>query len=217
MGCKIRNITFPVIKNSDGVRRNHETGVEIVAQQFLDGPVTGYEIRIPALNPYGYTVAAPHVRTLAEARKLATEQAEIIRNAIAEAYDAAAEVLEAEIRETYEEVLAAENAALHQTLQAAVRSVQAGYPGAAAIRLNRVRNHLRGVETMPSDEQAAAELNTARETLPFGTPVTDTVTGVQVRVIDRPIINAENNKVSVGVCYANGARGNRYVTDLRLS
>jgi hypothetical protein len=81
-------ITFPMV--SKNVRRNAETGVEIRK----DG--AEYAIVVPSID--GLT-APRFALTLADARREATAQAEMIREAIADAYDSAAAEADAALAE----------------------------------------------------------------------------------------------------------------------
>lgn len=77
-------ITFPIVKG-EGVRRNAETGIEIVTLDFLGKPTGDYEVRVPALNDYGYRIIR-NVGSLAAARELATARVEVAREAFAQAF-----------------------------------------------------------------------------------------------------------------------------------
>lgn len=71
---------FPLIATTDD-RRNDESGVEIVAQRFFDGPINGYEVRRPAPHKYGYVVVL-HAETLAEAYDEACAQHYAVINGV---------------------------------------------------------------------------------------------------------------------------------------
>lgn len=78
---------FPLI-SKDGDRRNVETGVEIIAERFFDGPVTGYEVRLPVQDRYGYVVIL-NAESLDEAFDEACAQFYAMRQTIEQDHEAA--------------------------------------------------------------------------------------------------------------------------------
>lgn len=189
-------ITFP--SASKGVKRNIETGVEI------HGSRGEYAVVVPSRD---HRIAPRVFRTLAEARVEAITQVEMWREAIADAYDSAAEVLLAEIKETAQDAAPLSNRAFGHTLSAARRSVKAGFLGAAARRLNAARNMLAGVGFV-SDEDADRALADALIRMSIGTTVR-TDRGV-ADVIRHPYIDAETGRVVLPLSFLGKGYGSAY-------
>lgn len=79
MEMATKKISFPI---TDGVRRNAETGVEIVAMEFMGRPTGQYEIRVPDTHRAGYSHAG-YEYSLRDAREAAAERVVEMREAIA--------------------------------------------------------------------------------------------------------------------------------------
>jgi hypothetical protein len=182
---KAKAITFPVVAN--GVRRNAETGIEI-----LDDGTDGWAVK--SFHADKGDMFAFHA-TLAAARTAAKAEVELMREEIAAAYDEAAAALIEGIQATAEDAGPLSNRAFWSTLSAASHSVKQGFLGAAARRLNAARNMLAGVGFI-ADKDAAAALDAAEQAVTVGTRIS--LASAPEAVIDgAPFIAAETNRVMV--------------------
>jgi len=198
-------ITFPAIAGTN-IRRNAETGVEIRSND------TGYTIwradREGTLSYWGTE------RGLKNARELATERVETIREEVAEAHAEALAMdatetarVSVEVTRAVTEVRDAAQAhpasrVVQALLFGAKYSARGGIVQVGRDRLARARAILDGTTTVPTDADAAQELAAETARLPQGTRVrlsTGQRAGLTGRIYGEPKVYAEHNRCSVMV------------------
>jgi hypothetical protein len=212
-----KRITFPKVSGTN-TWRNAETGI-VIERNFANGL---YEIFYTGTNDaVGYWGSE---RSLKEARELATERVETVREQVAEAY-ADALLIEGEMiahgLDVTETAANAPNvpAPIRYLWSAAAHSLEAGFLDAAAERLRKVVGMLDGTIPVIADNVAAEALETARAAYPVGTAVRSEIDNA-CGVIDRaPFIEAETNRVIIPMHFIELRKiyASRYAEDVRKS
>jgi hypothetical protein len=211
MGSKA--IRFSISKDEQGrtVRTHVPTGLKVVTTKTDRGTeFVFYAPRLDGKDVLGYWGEAT---TMSEMRWMAEGKvAELLVN-IEVAYDEALVALADDIADTEAEVGPLNSEVVRQGIAAARRSLAAGFPGAAARRLNRVHNMINGTEPLPSDAEVAARLAIAETTHAIGTKVRDAYLRRDAVVESGPRVEAETGRVFVGLRFSKGETITRYVEE----